>query len=57
MIGVLLGDTPTVREIHSAVIACTSGDRAWHGNGKGGGVGVWSSSEPGDLKGKKRKKR
>lgn len=45
MAGVLLGDTPTVREIHSDVTACTSGDKAWRGKGKGGGVGVCSSSE------------
>jgi len=48
--GVVLGDTPTVRAIHSDVTACTSGDKARREKGKGGGVGVWSSSELGDLK-------
>lgn len=50
MAGVVLGDTPTVRAIHSDVTACTSGDKARRAKGKGGGVGVWSSSELGDLK-------
>jgi len=50
MAGVVLGETPTVRAIHSDVTACTSGDKARRAKGKGGGVGVWSSSELGDLK-------
>lgn len=50
MAGVVLGDTPTVRAIHSDVTACTSGDKARRAKGKGGGVGVWSSSELADLK-------
>lgn len=44
-VGVLLQEAPKVREIHSEVMACSSGDGAGRMKGKGGGVGVKSSSE------------